>query len=81
MATPTGNARRAMQCNRAAFEASCTPVDDAPATPPTTFADCSVILIAGYGTVKRRGVGASSAESRNGFACGSFKIAQKVILP
>jgi hypothetical protein len=33
------------------------PVDDAPATPPTTLADCSVILIAGYGTVKRRGVG------------------------
>jgi hypothetical protein len=57
MAAPTGNDRRAMQCNRAAFEASCTPVDDAPATPPTTLADCSVILIAGYGTVKRRGGG------------------------
>jgi hypothetical protein len=33
------------------------PVDDTPATPPTTLADCSVILIAGYGTVKRRGGG------------------------
>jgi hypothetical protein len=56
MAAPTGNDRRAMQCNRAAFEAGCTQLttrsplhDDA--------RDRSVILIAGYGTVKRHGGG------------------------